>query len=280
MTSPPPDRHPDARDQLIDRIASGDLTGATWSAWSHHASDEAVAWRTMAESLRDQLLLIDAAVAAAEVADRVELPSPEVVAAAAVDPPPAKAATAAVDAEPVRPRPARDRSSRRPAPAATAAGGATTPHRSLARARGAAGWMVSAMLLLALVSLSPILGLPGLSGVGSRPVTEGPVAATPGGPGAGGDTAAASVIPANLSASDALSLYLERGRDEGLVVEERPDLVVVGSRPAEDGGGYEVLYVRQILERTIVPEVYVPSGRDEDGRPVLTRIARRERPAF
>lgn len=263
---------PEPRDVAIDRIASGALDGTTWAAWSRHAGDDVAAWRSVAESLRDQLLLVDAAASAAETADQVELPSPrdaaarvariEVAAATAGEPSPTDVHVADLfaplddDAAPGR----RGRSRRADRGRPSGHDGAH-PHRSFARARSAAGWMTSAFLLLALVVLSPGLGL-------DRPI---PIS-TGDGLGQPGPAAAPDAVTASLSASDALDLYLERGRDEGRVVEERPDRVLVGSRPAADGTGYEVLYIRQILERAVVPELFVPTGADEEGRPVMRRL--------
>ena len=88
--------------------------------------------------------------------------------------------------------------------------------------------------------------------------------------------ATAGFVPSALSAADALSLYLDRGRDEGIVLEDQPDLVLLESRPVSSGGGYELLYVRRILERAVVPEMFLPAGVDDDGRPVITRIVRRD----
>lgn len=286
MTTFPPDPRPDPRpgepasaaaldagDRLVDRIASGDLSARAWSEWSRRAGEDAAAWRTMAESLRDQLLLAEAAGAAADVADRVELPalaatSLGAVPAPAASPPPALAA-------PAIPAASADRHGSRARRAAPAA--APSVHRPLARARAAAGWMVSAMLVVLLVVMSPALGPPsggsGRSGGSAAELGETPAA--PGGSGGG-----AAAVPASLSAADALDLYLERGRDEGVVLEERPDLLMLDSRPTPDGRGYEVVYLRQILERTVVPELFVPTGRDPEGRPVLTRLARPAGAAF
>lgn len=64
---------------------------------------------------------------------------------------------------------------------------------------------------------------------------------------------------------DALDLYLDKGARAGRVVRELPTRVFVEATPAADGG-YEVLFLRQILERTHVPDLYRLST-DEAGRP-------------
>lgn len=60
----------------------------------------------------------------------------------------------------------------------------------------------------------------------------------------------------DMSASEAFDAYLARGRDEGLVVDELPTRVLVTARALEEGG-YELLYLRQVLERVRVPDLYM-----------------------
>ena len=56
--------------------------------------------------------------------------------------------------------------------------------------------------------------------------------------------------------------------------------VVVRARPTEDGRGVEVVYVRRVLERAVVNELYQISE-DEHGMPVATQVdpARFEQPS-
>ncbi len=89
---------------------------------------------------------------------------------------------------------------------------------------------------------------------------------------AGGEGAAptqASLVPTPVIAStpdEALSRYLDAGREAGTVIGVMPDKRVIESRPLADGSGVEVLYVRQILEREFVPADQVfKVGRDEFG---------------
>lgn len=72
---------------------------------------------------------------------------------------------------------------------------------------------------------------------------------------------------------DALRAYVDRGRDAGSVVGLVADPRIVETRPLPDGSGMEVLYVREILERRLVDQVY-RLGKDEAGniRPVQVRI--------
>ena len=71
------------------------------------------------------------------------------------------------------------------------------------------------------------------------------------------------------TAEDALQAYLALGHQSGQVVGEMPSKLLLDSRPAAGGQGYDVLYVRPILEKTRVPDLYQATGRDEQGRPTL-----------
>lgn len=108
-----------------------------------------------------------------------------------------------------------------------------------------AGWGAAAALALVVWS-------------GGRPAT-GPV-----------QTAGPSMIPPFTQASsvtpdEALGQYLERGRETGRVVRQLPEFVMIDSAPAPDGSGYDVLYLRQIVERARVESL--PSFKvDEFGR--------------
>ncbi len=84
---------------------------------------------------------------------------------------------------------------------------------------------------------------------------------------------------ANASAADLLRAYLDKGRQEQRVIGELPDRVLVNTRPAPAGEGYELLYVRQIFEREVVPELYRPGAQDEQGRTAtLIRYEAPQRP--
>lgn len=53
----------------------------------------------------------------------------------------------------------------------------------------------------------------------------------------------------------ALNSYLAKGKDEGRVIRQLPEFVVLESKPATDGRGYDVVYLRQIVERARVESV-------------------------
>lgn len=83
--------------------------------------------------------------------------------------------------------------------------------------------------------------------------------------------ALAGKAPANIrlvSSDDAWSEYVRRGQEDGVVVGEIPERVVVATVRRDDGRGYDVIYLRQALERRTVTDVY-RVGQEESGAPVL-----------
>jgi hypothetical protein len=76
---------------------------------------------------------------------------------------------------------------------------------------------------------------------------------------------------ASLAPAELLQAYLDRGKQEELVIGEVPDRILINSRPAGTGGGYELVYLRQIVERAVVPDLYQFQGQNESGEPILVR---------
>ena len=72
------------------------------------------------------------------------------------------------------------------------------------------------------------------------------------------------------SAAELLEAYLDKGRQEDFVIAEGPQRILIETRPNGSGRGYELIYLRQILERTVVPDLY-QFNRDEAGQPRLIR---------
>jgi len=122
---------------------------------------------------------------------------------------------------------------------------AGTMSRRTRRVATWAGWAAAAAVALAFVT--------------QRPQT------TPGG----------TPFRANLgtpisTAADVLSDYLEKGRSEGVVIDELPQKMLVETTP--DGqGGYNVVYLRLIMERASVPDLYKFSS-DELGQQAPVRV--------
>lgn len=69
------------------------------------------------------------------------------------------------------------------------------------------------------------------------------------------------------SADDAFAAYVDRARKEGLVEGEVAPPTLVRSRELGDGRGFEVLILRQVVERRVTPEVYRVAPMGESGRP-------------
>ena len=74
-----------------------------------------------------------------------------------------------------------------------------------------------------------------------------------------------------LLPGEALNNYLQVGRESGVVMGEMPRKVLIQTRQLNDGQGYEVYFLRQILERTEVPDLYQYGGENELGQPTLVR---------
>jgi|GEM_PF-2098646 len=81
-------------------------------------------------------------------------------------------------------------------------------------------------------------------------------------PDPGVNTAGFTMAPAN--ADDALDRYRLVGEQEGRYLGELPK-VMVEARPMPDGTRIEVIYLRQLLEREVVGEMY-GLGHDDMGR--------------
>ncbi|MDI1288501.1 MAG: hypothetical protein PSX37_00945 [bacterium] len=84
-----------------------------------------------------------------------------------------------------------------------------------------------------------------------------------------------------LSAAEALTNYLSKGRNEGSVIGELPKKVLVNTTQAPDGQGYEVIFIRQIMERVRVDDLYRYSS-DELGNPtpIKVQLVKPVRPAM
>lgn len=76
--------------------------------------------------------------------------------------------------------------------------------------------------------------------------------------------------PQPMTAADAFQTYLDKGQESGLVVQEVPTRVLLDWRPTKSGG-YEVVYLRQIMERKQVRELNT-WGADDVGRMVPVRL--------
>ena len=123
---------------------------------------------------------------------------------------------------------------------------------TLTRIGGWSGWAIAAVFTIAWVA--GILNL-------VQSTTPQPI----------GTPVAAEAGFAGASASDLFAAYLDKGRQEQFVIAEVPERILIETRPADSGRGYELVYVRQIIERTVVPDLYQFHSQDEMGRPTLVR---------
>lgn len=74
-----------------------------------------------------------------------------------------------------------------------------------------------------------------------------------------------------LSAAETLSDYLSKGKTDGTVIGELPRKVLVETTERADGAGFDVIYLRQIMERARVDDLYRFSS-DELGNPTPVRV--------
>jgi hypothetical protein len=130
-------------------------------------------------------------------------------------------------------------------------GRATSPVRHAGGARFSirtwSGWAAAAVIALAWIALEPLPQQP----------THAP------------DTAAPDMRLVSLTADDAYERYLELGQSEGRIITELPARMIE-LESAEDGE-MVVYYIRQLLERERVNEVY-RYAEDELGRPLPVPI--------
>lgn len=79
------------------------------------------------------------------------------------------------------------------------------------------------------------------------------------------------VQTAGYSSDQAFDAYLNLGREEGKVYGELPSKVIVSAREMEDGEGYEVICLQQIMIREVVPDLYEIAEQNERGELTLVQ---------
>jgi len=70
---------------------------------------------------------------------------------------------------------------------------------------------------------------------------------------------------------EALKSYLTQGKKSGQVVEQVPTKLLLQTKPAPSGDGYDIIYVRQIVERARVTDLYGYGGMTESRQPALVK---------
>lgn len=123
---------------------------------------------------------------------------------------------------------------------------------SLPRASAWSGWIVAALVALAWTT-----GL-------ARPDRATQEAGFVAGPSLAGRTVS--------NPDEALAAYVDLGRRERSVIGEMPSKLLVESRPTREGGGFEIIFIRQLIERRVVPDLFEFEGNGEQGGPTLVRF--------
>ena len=77
------------------------------------------------------------------------------------------------------------------------------------------------------------------------------------------------------SPEDALQLSMDKGQEAGSVIGEVPERLLLSTEPAPDGG-FSVVYLRQIIERQRVEDIY-RFGRNEAGDAVPVPVKTKAR---
>ncbi len=88
---------------------------------------------------------------------------------------------------------------------------------------------------------------------------------------AGTQPQAADLLPRFGTPQEALNEYLTRGREAGVVVDQAPEMVLLDARPVPEGRGFQVFYVRQIVEKAVVDDLY-RLGIDGSGKAATVRF--------
>lgn len=122
-------------------------------------------------------------------------------------------------------------------------------HRRWSTRWNGAGWAVAAVLAIAWLMqvVSPRGAQPGAS--------------------------VAGIAPAFQSSEEAFDAYVAKAREEGVLSGEVAPPTLLRSRELGDGRGFEVVIIRQVVERRVSPEIYriAPSGESGARRTVIIR---------
>lgn len=83
----------------------------------------------------------------------------------------------------------------------------------------------------------------------------------------------AGIAPAFTSSEQAFDAYVAKAREEGVLSGEVAPPTLLRSRELGDGRGFEVVIIRQVVERRVSPEIYriAPSGESGARRTLIIR---------
>lgn len=217
------------RDVLMTRVIDGCASPTDLATLAGLARRDAGIWTELAQMQRESAVLSSAAVTATACADRVDLPSMRLVGTGSQ-----RAGGRVEELE--------GDAGRSPARGWRLADLAARAHRA---GGSRLGWAVAALIALAWVSqvVTPFSPRTPIQSAGWYPA----------------------------SADDALGKYLDMGKQEGRVIRELPERVVMDARPVTIDGQerYEVIYLRQVVERAITDRLYRPTETDTGARALV-----------
>jgi len=83
----------------------------------------------------------------------------------------------------------------------------------------------------------------------------------------------AGIAPAFTSSEDAFDAYVAKAREEGVLSGEVAPPTLLRSRELGDGRGFEVVIIRQVVERRVSPQIHriAPSGESGARRTLIIR---------
>lgn len=83
----------------------------------------------------------------------------------------------------------------------------------------------------------------------------------------------AGIAPAFASSEQAFDAYVAKAREEGVLSGEVAPPTLLRSRELGDGRGFEVVIIRQVVERRVSPEIYriAPAGESGARRTLIIR---------
>ena len=87
------------------------------------------------------------------------------------------------------------------------------------------------------------------------------------------EASVAGIAPAFQSSEEAFDAYVAKAREEGVLSGEVAPPTLLGSRELGDGRGFEVVIIRQVIERRVSPEIYriTPAGESGPRRTLIIR---------
>lgn len=228
-----------SREVLLSRVVDQVATPTDWDALERLATRDSTVWRELVMSMRQNQDLVHAVNSAANQADMIDLD--------------------AIEQSELRRGVRADRSREHNRTARPNRHDHVAFKRRLRMVGTSSGWLAAAAIAIAFFNPQVLNRAPGIARENQATLIPQILA------GAG---------ESKDNSAEALRTYLRKGNQEGTVIGEMPRKILMEAQPAADGNGYEVVYIRQILERARVNDIYRFS-QDETGRatPVPVQIS-------